>query len=82
MERFLQTTEGRDSPPSLWRPRTSADPGGGVEVVLMSAGVVLAFPEEQHPGGVTARRARRRRVAGQTLAVAGWPRQRDAGVRQ
>lgn len=48
----------------------------------MSAGVVLAFPEEQHPGGVPARRARRRRVAGQTLAVAGWPRQRGAGVRR
>lgn len=42
----------------------------------MSAGVILALPEEQHPGGVAARRARRRRVAGQTLAVAGWPRQK------
>lgn len=48
----------------------------------MSAGVVLALPEEQHPGGVAARRARRRRVAGQTLAVAGWPRQKGAGVRR
>lgn len=48
----------------------------------MSAGVVLAFPKEQHPVGVAARCARRRRVAGQTLAVAGWPRHRGAGVRQ
>lgn len=48
----------------------------------MSAGVVLAFPKEQHPAGVTARRARRRRLAGQTLAVARWPGQKGAGVRQ
>lgn len=51
-----------------WR-RTSADPGRGVEVVLMGAAVVLAFPEQQDPGWVTARRTHPGHVACQALAV-------------
>lgn len=50
---------------------TSARAGGGVEVVLMGAAVVLALPEQQDSAGVAAGRAEPRWVAGQALAVAG-----------
>lgn len=51
--------------------RTSAGAAGGVEVVLVGAAVVLALPEQQNSGGVTAGSTGPGRAAGQALAVAG-----------
>lgn len=47
----------------------SAGPGRGVEVVLMGAAVVLAFPEQQDLGRVAAGRTNPGHVARQALAV-------------
>lgn len=47
----------------------SAGPGRGVEVVLMSAAVILAFSEQQDLGRVAARRTNSCHVARQALAV-------------
>lgn len=48
---------------------TSAGPGRSVEVVLMGAAVILAFPEQQHLGRVAAGRTNPGHVARQALAV-------------
>lgn len=64
------------------RCRTSARAGGGVEVVLMGAAVVLALPKQQNSGRVAARRADPGRVTGQTLAVTGCRVQEGQGQGQ
>lgn len=50
---------------------TSARPAGEVQVVLLGAALVAALPELQDPGGVSAGRAARGRLAAPALAVAG-----------
>lgn len=59
-----------------WR-STSAGPGRGVEVVLMGAAIVLAFPKQQDPGWVTAGRTHPGHVACQALAVTCCQRQKS-----
>lgn len=48
---------------------TSADPGGSVEIILMSTAVVLTFSKQQNFIWVTTRCTDSSRVTGQTLQV-------------